>query len=148
MDNAVSSLPQPRRYTTIALLVAAFSVLPFTVMWCWSQDDGFLQVLPQGAGFGLLFAGCFGSIMGLFLQGDSATVAVADRGRFVRRLNDATAYCGYYPAKKKSDFLAYRPAYQTGVAAGWISVQLQDGQAVIVGPKIHVRRVVRKLERI
>ncbi len=146
MDNAVPVLPQPRQFSTMAFRLAAFSVIPFTVMWCWSIDDAFLHVLPEAIGIGLVFASCFGTLMGFFLQGEAATVAVANRGGFIARLNAATAYLGYYPAKKKRNFLAYRPAFQSGVAAGWISVQVRDGQARIVGPRLYVRRLVKRLE--
>ena len=47
------------------------------------------------------------------------------------------------PARGSYRVKADKVGYDT-----WISVQLHDDQAVIVGPKMYVRRLVKRLERI
>ena len=70
---------------------------------------------------------------------------MADEEEFVARLNVALAQLGYNPATEADNFFTYKPSFQAGVAAGRISVQLFEGRAVVVGPRMYVRKLLRRL---
>jgi hypothetical protein len=94
---------------------------------------------------GVLFGVVFGLTMAFFIKGETATLGIGDKNGFVSRLNVATSQLGYYPATWSEDFFTYKPSLQAGLAAGRISVQLRDGQAVLVGPKMYVKKLLKRL---
>src|SRR5262249_42835450 len=142
-------LPEPRSYAGTAILFGAFTALPFALMWTLlfaaMQQQSFGEILPFGLGAGLFFGVFFGLTMGFFLKGESVAVEVADRQAFVSRLNVAMAQLGYNPATQSEDFFTYKPSLQAGLAAGRIAVQLEQGRAVIVGPKMYVKKLLKRL---
>jgi len=109
------------------------------------RGESFADVLPFGLGAGMFFGLFFGITMAFFLRGATATVFVSDRNAFVSRLNVATSQLGYNPATQTEDFFTYKPSFQAGLAAGRISVQLFERRAVIVGPKMYVKKLLRRL---
>jgi hypothetical protein len=53
---------------------------------------------------------------------------------------------GYHPATGDGSFLTYKPSFQAGLAAGRVSVQLRGGDAVIVGPRMYLRKLLDRLD--
>ena len=149
MKSAPSLLPEPRSYAGTATMMFAITALPFAILWSWlfaaMQQRSFGEILPFGMGAGLLFGLFFGLTMAFFFKGETATIEVVDKKSFVSQLNVATSQLGYYPATQAEDFFTYKPSLQAGLAAGRISVQLQDGQAVVVGPKMYVKKLLKRL---
>ena len=142
-------LPEPRSYVGTAVQIGAISALPFAVLWSWlfgaMQQRSFAEILPFGLGAGLLFGLFMGLTMAFFLKGETATLEVADPKDFVARLNIALSQLGYNPATQAEDFLTYKPSFQAGLASGRIAVQLREGRAVIVGPKMYVKKLLKRL---
>jgi hypothetical protein len=149
MKNGPSLLPEPRSYAGTAVTLGAVTALPFAVLWSWlfaaMQQRPFGEILPFGLAGGIFFGLFFGLAMAFFLKGKTATIEVGDKGGFVSRLNVAMAQLGYNPATQADDFFTYKPSFQAGLAAGRISVQLQEGRAVIVGPKMYVKKLLKRL---
>ncbi len=78
-----------------------------------------------------------------------ATVHFSDKKDFVGALNMATSQLGYIAGPPTGDFLTFRPSFQTGgVGLGMVSVQLEDAHAVIVGPKMHIKKIVKRLQKV
>lgn len=144
-------LPEPRSFAGTAIMLAAITGLPFALLWTGlmaiMQGQPFGEILPLGLVAGLLFGVSFGLIMAFFLKGETATLAVEDEQAFVARLNIATSQLGYYPATQGEGFFTYKPSFQAGLAAGRISVQLQDDRAVIVGPRMYVKKLLKRLAK-
>jgi hypothetical protein len=149
MKTAPSLLPEPRSYAGTAIMLGAITALPFAILWSWlfaaMQQRSFGEILSFGIGAGLFFGLFFGLTMAFFLKGETATVEVRDAKGFVSRLNVAMSQLGYNPATQTEDFFTYKPSFQAGFTAGRISVQFQDGQAVVVGPKMYVKKLLKRL---
>ncbi len=149
MKSAPSVLPEPLGYVGTATKIGAITALPFAILWSWlfaaMQRRSFGEILPFGLAGGFLFGLFFGLTMAFFLKGETATVGVVDKRDFVSRLNVATSQLGYHPATQAEDFFTYKPSFQAGLAAGRISVQMQEGRAVVVGPKMYVKKLLKRL---
>jgi hypothetical protein len=130
-------------------MLGALTALPFAIAWSWlfaaAQQRSFGEILPFGLGAGFLFGLFFGLTMAFFLKGETATIQVADRKGFVSRMNVAMSQLGYNPATQTDDFFTYKPSFQAGLASGRISVQLQEEHAVVVGPKMYVKKLLKRL---
>jgi len=144
-----AALAEPRSFAGLALRIGAMAYLPFAlgVPWLVSTlfEVPFASALPFGLGGGLVFSAVYGLNNARFLQAETLTVEVGDAREFVARLNVAASELGYYPAAQAGDFHGYSPSFQTGWSAGWISVQLVGGRAVVVGPRVFVRGLLRRL---
>ena len=127
-----------------ALTGPAFGIL-FSVGVALTEQRSVGQVLPVGLVAGVFFGVFFGLTMAFFLKGETTRMEATDKNTFVARLNVATSQLGYYPATQSEDFLTYKPSFQAGLAAGRISVQWHEGQAVIVGPKMYVKKLLKRL---
>ena len=149
MKTTFSLLPEPRSYVGTAITLGAVTGLPFAILWSWlvsaMLSRSFEEFLSIGVGVGLFFGVSFGLTMAFFFKGKTATVAVAEPKGFVNRLHVAMSQLGYNPATHTEDFFTYKPSFQAGLAAGRMAVQLQEGQAVIVGPKMYVERLLHRL---
>jgi hypothetical protein len=149
MKTTPSLMPEPRSYAGTAIMIGAATALPFAILWSWlfaaMQQRSFGEILPFGIGAGFFFGLFFGLTMAFFLKGETATIEVADKKDFISRLNIAMSQLGYNPATQTDDFFTYKPSFQAGLAAGRISVQLQEGQAVVVGPKVYVKKLLKRL---
>ena len=149
MHTALLLLPEPRSYAGTAIIMGAATGLPFAILWSWlvsaMLQRSFGELLPVGVGVGLFFGVSFGITMAFFFKGKTAAVAVAEPKGFVKRLNVSLSQLGYHPATQTEDFFTYKPSFQAGLAAGRIAVQLQEGQAVIVGPKMYVEKLLQRL---
>jgi hypothetical protein len=131
-------------------MMGGLPILPLALLWSWlmamSLQQPFGKVLfPHGFAFGLFTGALSGLILAFIFKGETATVDVPKKTAFVARLNVATSQLGYYPATHAEDFFTYKPSFQAGLAAGRISVQLEGGQAVIVGPKMYVKKLLKRL---
>lgn len=150
MRNAPGFLPEPRSFAGTAWMLGAITVLPFGPLSSWvvaasQRWWSFGQIFPFGLVAGALFGLLFGVAMACFLEGETATVEVADTRRFLAALSVATAQLGYNPASRLEDFFTYKPSFQAGWAAGRISVQIGEQRAVIVGPKLYVKKLLGRL---
>jgi len=130
-------------------MLGAITALPFALLSSWlfasMQQRSFGEILPLGLCAGLSFGLFFGLTMAFFLKGETAPVEVANSKSFVSRLNVAMSQLGYNPATQTEDFFTYKPSFQAGLAAVMISVQLQEGRAVVVGPKMYVKKLLKRL---
>lgn len=130
-------------------MLGSITALPFGILWSWLfsflQQRPFGEILPFGLGAGLFFGLFFSLAMAFFLKGETATVEIADKKEFISWLNVALSELGYYPTTQFEDLLTYKPSFQAGLAAGRISVQLRDGRAVVVGPKMYVKKLLMRL---
>jgi hypothetical protein len=142
-------LPEPRSFAGTAIWLGGITALPFAIVWSLlvaiQQQRPLGEILPYGLGAGLFFGAAFGPAMAFFFRGETADVRVPDKQDFLSRLNIATSQLGYNPATESEDFLTYKPSMQAGLAAGRISVQLRGGRAVIIGPKLYVRKLIGRL---
>lgn len=142
-------MPKPRSFAGAALVVGSITGLAFGIFWSWgfavAMQESLGKVLPFGLIAGLLFGLFFGPLTVFFIKGETATVEVRDASDFVSRLNAATAKLGYDPVTQAEDFFSYKPSLRAGVAAGWISVRLHEGQAFIVGPKTYLKKLLSRL---
>ena len=149
MTTRASLLLEPRSYAGTAIMLGATTALPFAILSSWlfaaMERRSFGEILPIGLAAGLFFGLFFGLTMAFLLMGKTAIVEVADKKGFVSRLNVAMSQLGYNPASQTDDFLTYKPSFQAGLAAGRISVQLQEGHAVVVGPKMYVTKLLQRL---
>jgi hypothetical protein len=138
----------PRTYGGTAVMLGSVTALPFALVLSWLLaaiiQRPFGEVIPIGLGAGLLFGVLFGLTMAFFLKGETAAVKYIDEAAFLSRLNVAVSQLGYNPASQSERFFTFKPSFQAGLAAGRIAVQLQEGEAVIVGPKVYVRRLVKQ----
>jgi hypothetical protein len=149
MKTAPSLAPEPRSYVGTAMTIGAITALPFSILWSWlfasMQQRSFGEILPFGMATGFFFGLFFGLTMAFFLKGATTTIKVADKKGFVSHLNVAMSELGYNPATQTDDFFTYKPSFQAGLAAGRISVQLTEGQAVVVGPKMYIKKLLKRL---
>lgn len=141
--------PEPGSYLRTAVVLGSVTVLPFAILWSWlfatMQQRTFAEILPLGLGAGLFFGVSFGLTMAFFIQRVTAIVGVRDRRELAARLNVALSQLGYFNVIQSEDFLTYKPSFQAGMAAGRISVQFQGNQAVIVGPRMYVQKLIQRL---
>lgn len=144
-----TALAQPRGFLGIALRIGALAFLPFALFMSWLVSTvfglEFGQVLPFGLCGGIVFSSVFGLSNARFLQVETLTLEVADVRDFLARVNVATSQLGFYPAAQCGDFHTYAPSFQTGWAAGHVSVQLAAGQATLVGPRVFVQQIVERI---
>jgi len=149
MKTKPSLLPEPRSYIGTAIMLGVITALPFAIGWSWlfasMQQRPFGEILPFGMGAGFFFGLFFGLTMAFFLKGETTIIKIADKRGFVSQLNVAMSQLGYNPATQADDFFTYKPSFQAGLAAGRISVQLTGGQAVVVGPKMYIRKLLKRL---
>jgi hypothetical protein len=144
-----SLLPEPRSYASTAIMLGAPSALFFSIgmslMLAATYHLDFGKVLPYGFVAGLFF-GLFGGLtMAFFLKGETATIEVRDVKDFIPRLNVAMSQLGYFLATQTENFFTFKPSFWAGLAAGPIAVQLREGQAVVVGPKMYVKKLIKRL---
>ena len=136
-----------RSYGGTALMLGSASALPFALVFSWllaaMMQRPFGEVIPISLGAGLLFGVLFGLTMAFFLKGETAAVKYIDEAAFLARLNIAVSQLGYNPAVQSERFVTFKPSFQAGLAAGRIAVQLQEGEAVIVGPRIYVHKLLK-----
>ena len=149
MKTIPSLLPEPRSYAGTAITLGAVTILPYAILHSWLvsvlKQQPFGEVLSSEIYFALFFGVSFGLTMAFFFKSKTAAVAIAEPKGFVKRLNVSLSQLGYHPATQTEDFFTYKPSFQAGLAAGRISVQLQEGQAVIVGPKMYVEKLLQRL---
>jgi hypothetical protein len=136
-------------------MAAALTALPFAILWSWlfatMQHRTFGEILPLGLLAGILFGVLFGITMAFFFKGDTITIAVHDKGSFAARLHIAISQLGFQPAGQTPQFLqdywffTYKPSFQAGLLSGRIAVLIYDDEATIVGPKIYVAKLQKKL---
>lgn len=151
MKGPPPALAEPRSLGGIALRLGALVYLPFVLgigwivatLFAWS----FADVLPYSLVGGVVFSTVFGLSNARFLQVETVIISFDEVKTFLAGLNLATAQLGYYPATTTGDFYTYCPSFQTGWAAGSIAVQIgEGGHAVVVGPRVFVRKLVEKLK--
>jgi hypothetical protein len=149
MKTGPSPFLERRSYIDTAFMLVAVLVFPGALVCSWLLaavlGRPFGEVLPLGFGIGTMFGLSCALIGAVYLKGETATIEVADRRRFIAQLNVATAQLGYNPATQTDGFFTYKPSFQAGLPAGRISVQLQAEQAIVVGPKWYVRMLVKRL---
>jgi hypothetical protein len=135
-------LPEPRRFVTTALIWGAVSGLSWSCLFSlYMQEDLATILFPGGLIVGL-FLGLF---IAFFLRGMTATVDVQNPATFVSRLEAATAQQGYYPASRTDEIFIFKPALRTGFLAGRLAVRIDAKTATMVGPKVHVARLQKRL---
>ena len=122
------------------LLVATI----FSLLYVVIDQESFWEHFPTG-----LFVGFIAiiSINAAALTGETAILEVGDRSAFVSQVNTATSEMGYSPATQTEDFFVYKPSswFKTEAFAWPISLHLHDKQAVIVGPKMLIKRLLKRL---
>ncbi len=146
MNQAPTALTEPRSFAGIAFRIGAMTFLPFALFMAWIVSCltgyDFVQVLPLALGGSVLFSTVFGLNNARFLQVETVTIDVENRATLIAMITLASSRLGYYPACRWDDYVGYSPSFQTGWAAGWISVQFLENQAVIVGPRVFVRKLL------
>jgi hypothetical protein len=144
-----SLLPLPRSYAATAIMFGTIMGTVLAIPLCGllvSSQGSFREILLIGLGPSMLIGLAFGLTNASLFKGETATVDVEDVKGFVSRLNVAMSQLGYNPASQTEEFFVYKPSLKAGLAAGRIAVQLYEGQAVIVGPKIHVKKLLERLQ--
>ncbi len=142
-------ISEPRSFLATAMLMGLATGPAFGLLWGPGlaylegspASDAWLRCLAGGAFFGIFF----GLIMAALFRGETATVPAAPEPAFVRRLDVATAEVSYFPASRAAGYYVYKPSLRAGLLAGRISVAVGDGTATIVGPKLYVGRLLKRL---
>jgi hypothetical protein len=120
-----------------------FAVLMTGVFAATERSFWLLRGLLAGFLFGLIM----GPTMAYLLKSETATVAFTDKKAFVTELHAALTPLGYHLATQDEDLFKYK--FTKGLAptfVPWISVQVRDGQSEIVGPKVFVRKLLKRLQ--
>jgi hypothetical protein len=130
--------------TIFALTGVPFAVLMTTIGAAVPQEG-----IAAGCAFGVLFGLCMAPLM----MSVRIHVPVADRNTFLSRMNLSMAELAYHPQSRNDDYVVFEAASAGGLKVGSVSltparfftvfVQLDQGEASIVGP----RQTVRKLEQ-
>lgn len=143
------ALSEPRSFAGLALRIAAMTFVPFALGMSWLVSTllgmPFDRVLPFGLAGAAIFSIVFGWNNARHLQVETIMLKVEDRSEFVAKLNLATARLGYSLKAAIEGFYTYEPAFQTGWAAGSLSVQLSEKEATMVGPRVFVYKVMELL---
>lgn len=149
MAKQPSLLPAPRSYAGAALMIGAITALPFALIWSWlfslMQQRPFSEILPFGLGAGLFFGIFFGLTMGFFVKGETISIKTPDQRQFVSRLKAAMAELGYNRGERNGDCWTFKPSVKAGLAAGRISIQFMEDKAVLVGPKMYLEKLRKRL---
>jgi len=110
-----------------------------------SFDDAFPPALKFGAIGGALVA----LVVAFGFVRLRATIKFSEKKDFVIHLNLAASQLGYAAAAIMGDIMTFRPSFQTGgVGLGMVTVQLQDDHATVFGPKMHVMKIVKRMETV
>jgi hypothetical protein len=145
----MSGQPQQQSYATTAAVLGVIMTLLFAVVMTAllaAMERSFWLLRGVLAGF------TFGVIMGptmawLIRQSETATVAFTDKNAFVSRLNAELAPLGYHLATQGENLIMYK--FKKGLAAALvpgISVQMHGGQSMLVGPKMYVRKLLKRIQ--
>lgn len=149
METPPAALSTSSGYARTAVMLGSATALPFALVCSWLlaalANQPFGEVLPVGLAAGLLFGVIFGITMAFFLRVETVSVEFTNEAAFVARLNIAVSQMGYYPTSQSERFLVFKPSFRAGLAAGRIAVQLEEGGAVIVGPKMYVRKLIKQV---
>ncbi len=132
---------EPRSYFATCCMCFAVTAIPFALLMSLMSGDGMETWLPGGLLFGVLF----GLVMGHLLKGQKVSVAIDDTKAFATNLKLALAGMGFHPETGATDFLTFKPSFQAGLLSGRISVALEEGSATIVGPKMYVTKLLKRL---
>ncbi|MCS6777955.1 MAG: hypothetical protein RMJ43_13675 [Chloroherpetonaceae bacterium] len=148
--SALASLvPEPRGYLGTTIAVGSHTGLAFAIGWTLlhsiAENRPLREVVPFGLSAGFVFGLLTGLLAALFLREETVHVGFSNSEAFMARLNVALSQLDYHPATRSHSFFTYRPSFQAGWMAGRISVQLYQGMAVIVGPRMYVDKLVARL---
>jgi len=131
-------------------VTAAASVIPFGVLWAmlysFTRDLPFADLLRAGIIAGLLFGLVFGFVMAFIMQGASVDITFSDKDRMKAQLDVALPLMGYRLRSRDNGMMIYSPTWRAGILAGRVTVQLENNTATISGPQTYVRRLQRRLE--
>lgn len=76
----------------------------------------------------------------------SMTVPVGDKATFLHRIGEAARSVRYRPTGQRAEnLLTFKPSLTAGVLAEKISVQLQEGSAVITAPRGLLQKIQERL---
>jgi hypothetical protein len=146
---APTALTEPRSFGGVAFRIGAMVFLPFALVMAWLVSCltgyAFGQVLPFALAGGAVFSVVFGLNNARFLQIEAVEFDAPDPRAFVAVVNLTMSRLGFYPASRSDDFHGYCPSFQTGWAAGWISVQFLGPKAVVIGARVFVLKIVDDL---
>ncbi len=127
------------RLAIMVLLAAIF----FSLLYVVFDQVSFWENFTTGVIVGFIAMSTSSAIM---LTGKAAIVEVEDKSTFASRVNTAASQLGYSPATQTENVFIYQPSswWRLPVFAWPISVHLHDKQAVIVGPKRYVERLLKE----
>ncbi len=131
----------PRSYFSTFCLIFSVTALPFAILMALITGTPIYVNVLSGFTFGLLF----GLIMSALIRGETMSVTFTERQEFLGRLNTRLAEIGYNPDTQTDTFLTFKPSFQAGLLAGKISVQINDSSAIIVGPKMYLKKLMKYL---
>lgn len=141
---------QPRGFWATFVIIAAVTALPFGLLWSWlfslAMGLDFGQVLAVGIWGGVAFGLIFGFVTAFFTKAATISADFQDKETFLSRLNVALAEIGYHPQSQTETFFTYKPSFQAGLLSGKISVQLEHGSAMIVGPSTYVKKLRKRIQ--
>jgi hypothetical protein len=145
-------LSEPRSYLGTAVMFGSVFALPMGLFYSWwqatLQHRAFSECVGPGMLGGVVFGVVFGATIGAFLRGETLAISVSDRQAFLARINIAAAQLGYVPTFATESHVSFRPSWHAGLLAGRLSVQLREHDAVVVGPRLYVKRLALRLEAV
>lgn len=120
----------------------------FSFLYAALENLSFDRVFPVALKTGVLFGLLMALVAPFSLVCVRATIQFSDKKDFVARLNMATSQLGYVAASVAGDFMTFRPSFKTAVdlLLGPTSVQLEHDHAMMSGPKMHVKKILKRLE--
>jgi hypothetical protein len=125
-----------------------FWAVGFSFLFAAFENRSFEDVFPIALKTGILV----GLLMAVFapfsLVCVRATIRFSEKNDFVARLKTATSQLGYVAVSATGDSMTYRPSFKTAVdlLLGPTSVELEHDHAIMSGPKMHVKKIVKRLE--
>lgn len=131
----------------LALSVAALVVFGLTVL-VLAQALAWGRGVPVGEN---LIAGTVCALIAwliiarFHIRRHAATLRFQDRETFFANVKTHLGDLGYQPRKESEDALVFRPSFHSSLFGGGITVQADGATAQVVGPKVYVERLQKRL---
>ena len=108
--------------------------------------ERFTRVIPTFAVGGALFGLMMGAFTALRTRAVSETLTLDENlDAFLSRLTLRLAELDFYPETTVGSAYTYKPSWMAGIAAGRITIAVDRSSATILGPALHVRKLLRAM---
>jgi hypothetical protein len=121
----------------------------WSLIFAQTVRDTFVNVFwPYGLAGGCAFGVVTGGALAFRLRSATATIPVGpDPKAFLSRLTFRLAGMSYHPAGAVGECYSFRPSFRAGWASGRITVLIHPVEVSVIGPVVHLRKLVKLLAR-